>query len=64
MSASENNNTKGPNRYNLTPAQIQQKELEKLFEKIDKPVQIPTPLPKEKNVIPPPKDFVRNVSGK
>lgn len=54
----------GKNKHNLTPAQKQQKELEKLFERIDKPVQIPTPPPTDKNPVPPPKDFVRNVSGK
>ncbi|CEG65860.1 hypothetical protein RMATCC62417_02552 [Rhizopus microsporus] len=53
----------GKNKHNLTPAQKQQKELEKLFERIDKPVQIPTPPPTDKNPVPPPKDFVRNVSG-
>lgn len=54
----------GKNKHNLTPVQKQQKELEKLFERIDKPIQIPTPPPTDKNPIPPPKDFVRNVSGK
>jgi hypothetical protein len=51
------------NRHNLTALEEQQEKLNKLFEKIDKPVHIPDP-PKEKNEIQAPKDFVRNVSGK
>ena len=49
------------NRHNLTTAQQTQKQLEKLFQKIDKPVVIPE-TPKEKSVKAP-KDFVRNVPG-
>ncbi|KAI9483521.1 MAG: hypothetical protein EXX96DRAFT_558477 [Benjaminiella poitrasii] len=50
------------NKHNLTPLEVQQEKLNKLFEKIDKPVYIPEG-PKPKNLLPPPKDFVRNVSG-
>ncbi|KAI9243732.1 hypothetical protein BDA99DRAFT_315825 [Phascolomyces articulosus] len=49
------------NRHNLTTAQQTQKQLEKLFKKIDKPIAIPQSR-KEKSVKAP-KDFVRNVPG-
>ncbi|ORY95367.1 hypothetical protein BCR43DRAFT_492881 [Syncephalastrum racemosum] len=45
-----------------TQAQRQGEYLEKLFQKIDKPVNIPEP-PKEKSVVKAPKEFVRNVPG-
>ncbi|CAO3671520.1 unnamed protein product [Rhizopus stolonifer] len=60
---SKKETVKGPNRYNLTPAQVQQKELDRLFQKIDKPVNIPVPASEDSEFVPPPKDFVRNVSG-
>ncbi|KAI7893511.1 uncharacterized protein EV154DRAFT_144933 [Mucor mucedo] len=50
------------NKHILTPLELQQEKLEKLFEKIDKPVFIPEP-PKERNTLQAPKDFIRNVSG-
>lgn len=50
-------------KHVLTPLEAQQEKLDKLFEKIDKPVYIPEP-PKEKNIVQAPKDFIRNVSGK
>ncbi|KAI8391244.1 uncharacterized protein BYT42DRAFT_610491 [Radiomyces spectabilis] len=49
-------------RYNLTTAEEQQRRLEKLFQKIDKPVVIPE-RPKEKSSVKPPKEFVSNVPG-
>ncbi|KAI8138705.1 hypothetical protein BJV82DRAFT_630228 [Fennellomyces sp. T-0311] len=49
------------NRHNLTTTQQTQKHLEKLFQKIDKPIVLPE-APKEKSVKAP-KDFVRNVPG-
>lgn len=49
-------------KHVLTPLEAQQEKLDKLFEKIDKPVYIPEP-PKEKNIVQAPKDFIRNVSG-
>ncbi|KAG0172407.1 hypothetical protein DFQ28_004722 [Apophysomyces sp. BC1034] len=49
-------------RHNLTPAEIQQRQLGRLFENIDKPVNIPE-RPKEKSMLKQPKDFVRNVPG-
>lgn len=39
-----------------------QKQLEKLFQKIDRPVEIPE-RPKKESTIKPPKEFVRNVPG-
>lgn len=50
------------NKHNLTALEEQQEKLNRLFDKIDKPVYIPDP-PKEKNQLQAPKDFVRNVSG-
>ncbi|KAI7908063.1 uncharacterized protein BX663DRAFT_19196 [Cokeromyces recurvatus] len=50
------------NRHNLTPLEEQQERLNKLFEKIDKPVHIPE-RQQPRTALPPPKDFVRNVSG-
>lgn len=50
-------------KHILTPLEAQQEKLDKLFDKIDKPVYIPEP-PKEKNTLQAPKDFIRNVSGK
>ncbi|CEP18501.1 hypothetical protein [Parasitella parasitica] len=49
-------------KHNFTALEEQQEKLNRLFEKIDKPVYIPEK-PKEKNEIQAPKDFVRNVSG-
>ncbi|KAI9281026.1 hypothetical protein BY458DRAFT_487038 [Sporodiniella umbellata] len=54
---------KGNNRYNLTAAQVQQKELDRLFQKIDKPIPMPTVSQDGSPIVAPPKDFVRNVSG-
>ncbi|KAI8889830.1 DUF1168-domain-containing protein [Backusella circina FSU 941] len=54
--------TKKKNKHNLTALDEQQAKLDKLFEKIDKPVYIPDK-PKEKLNFSTPKDFVRNVSG-
>ncbi|KAI9022787.1 hypothetical protein CLU79DRAFT_835149 [Phycomyces nitens] len=48
-------------RYNLTPAELQQQQLEKLFKKIDKPVFIPEPSREKSSKEP--KEFVRNVPG-
>lgn len=48
-------------RHKLSVTQKTQQQLEKMFSRIDKPVNIPEP-PKEKS-IKPPKDFVRNVPG-
>ncbi|KAI8327107.1 hypothetical protein BD560DRAFT_295016, partial [Blakeslea trispora] len=46
----------------LTPQEEQQEKLNRLFEKIDKPVFIPNKH-EDKAFVPPPKDFVRNVAG-
>ncbi|KAG2225423.1 hypothetical protein INT45_010059 [Circinella minor] len=58
--AEEEENSK-VNRHNLTSTQQTQKQLEKLFKKIDKPIVIPETR-KDKSVKAP-KDFVRNVPG-
>lgn len=50
------------NRHIITPLEEQQEKLNRLFQKIDKPVYIPE-RPVEKNELQAPKDFVRNVSG-
>jgi DNA-binding PadR family transcriptional regulator len=50
------------NKHIITPLEEQQEKLNRLFQKIDKPVYIPEK-PKEKNQLQAPKDFVRNVSG-
>ncbi|GAN00996.1 PRKR-interacting protein 1 homolog [Mucor ambiguus] len=50
------------NRHIITPLEEQQEKLNRLFQKIDKPVYIPEK-PVEKNELQAPKDFVRNVSG-
>ncbi|KAF7730658.1 hypothetical protein EC973_001607 [Apophysomyces ossiformis] len=57
-----NNNAVKAKRHNLTPAEIQQRQLGRLFDNIDKPVHIPE-RPKEKSILKQPKDFVRNVPG-
>lgn len=62
MSNQEVDSTPKKNKHILTPLEVQQEKLEKLFEKMDKPVFIPEP-PKEKNTLQAPKDFIRNVSG-
>lgn len=59
----EQDTTPKKNRYNLSATEQQQNQLEKLFQNIDKPIVIPEK-PTDKVFIPPPKDFVRNVSGK
>jgi len=48
-------------KYNLTPAEIQRQQLEKLLKRVDKPVNIPEMVEKPK--LKPPKDIVRNVQG-
>ncbi|KAF9164082.1 hypothetical protein BGX21_000997 [Mortierella sp. AD011] len=53
---------KGPKKHHFTPLELQKKQLDKLLEKIDKPVLIPersnqTRAPKE------PRDYVKNVQG-
>lgn len=63
MSKVDDNQTEQQKKKHvLTPLEAQQEKLDKLFEKIDKPVYIPEP-PKEKNTLQAPKDFIRNVSG-
>ncbi|KAF9346890.1 hypothetical protein BGX26_001609 [Mortierella sp. AD094] len=58
----ETEDAKGPKKHHFTPLELQKKQLDKLLEKIDKPVHIPersnqTRGPKE------PKDYVKNVQG-
>ncbi|CAB4377552.1 DUF1168-domain-containing protein [Rhizophagus irregularis] len=52
---------KRTHKYNLTPAEIQRQQLEKLLKRVDKPVNIPEMVDKPK--LKPPKDIVRNVQG-
>jgi hypothetical protein len=52
---------KRAHKYNLTPAEIQRQQLEKLLKRVDKPVNIPEMTDKPK--LKPPKDIVRNVQG-
>lgn len=63
MSSQEVEITPKKNRHVLTPLELQQEKLEKLFEKIEKPVFIPEPPKEKKSTIQAPKDFIRNVSG-
>ncbi|KAF9350975.1 hypothetical protein BGX34_000890 [Mortierella sp. NVP85] len=52
----------GPKKHHFTPQELQKKQLDKLLEKIDKPVHIPSrPSPKKSNKEP--KDYVKNVQG-
>ncbi|KAI8967730.1 hypothetical protein BDF20DRAFT_898914 [Mycotypha africana] len=51
------------NKHNMTPLEKQQEKLNRLFQKMDKPVYIPEKPKDKKSIIAPPKDFVRNVSG-
>jgi hypothetical protein len=47
--------------HSLTLQEQQQRQLEKLFQRVDKPIVLPEP-PKEKSMKPPP-EIVRNVQG-
>ncbi|KAG0302478.1 hypothetical protein BGZ98_007472 [Dissophora globulifera] len=53
----------GPKKHHLTPLELQKKQLDKLLEKIDKPVHIPE-RPGQKNTSSrEPKNYVKNVQG-
>lgn len=52
----------GPKKHHFTPLELQKKQLDKLLEKIDKPVHIPE-RPNEKRTTKEPKDYVKNVQG-
>ncbi|RIA96810.1 hypothetical protein C1645_687510 [Glomus cerebriforme] len=60
-SENEEGSRKRIRKYNLTPAEIQRQQLEKLLKRVDKPVNIPEMVDKPK--LKPPKDIVRNVQG-
>lgn len=52
----------GPKKHHFTPQELQKKQLDKLLEKMEKPVHIPSrPSPKKSNKEP--KDYVKNVQG-
>lgn len=52
----------GPRKHHFTPLELQKKQLDKLLEKIDKPVHIPV-RPGQKKGNKEPKDYVKNVQG-
>ncbi|GJJ78080.1 hypothetical protein EMPS_10439 [Entomortierella parvispora] len=52
----------GPKKHHFTPLELQKKQLDKLLEKIDKPVLIPE-RPSQKQTTKEPKDYVKNVQG-
>ncbi|KAG9322509.1 hypothetical protein KVV02_001251 [Mortierella alpina] len=52
----------GPKKHHFTPLELQKKQLDKLLEKIDKPVHIPQ-RPNQKRTMKEPKDYVKNVQG-
>ncbi|KAG0052537.1 hypothetical protein BGZ83_002468 [Gryganskiella cystojenkinii] len=52
----------GPKKHHFTPLELQKKQLDKLLEKIDKPVHIPE-RPNPKKTSKEPKDYVKNVQG-
>ncbi|KAG0226708.1 hypothetical protein BGX31_007186 [Mortierella sp. GBA43] len=52
----------GPKKHHFTPLELQKKQLDKLLEKIDKPVHIPS-RPGQKKGNKEPKDYVKNVQG-
>lgn len=51
-----------PIKHHLTPLELQKKQLDKLLEKIDKPVRIPE-RPTAKPINREPKDYVKNIQG-
>lgn len=53
---------KGPKKHHFTPLELQKKQLDKLLEKIDKPVHIPE-RPNQARAPKEPKDYVKNVQG-
>ncbi|KAF9935225.1 hypothetical protein FBU30_006310 [Linnemannia zychae] len=53
---------RAPIKHHLTPLELQKKQLDKLLEKIDKPVRIPE-RPQAKPVNREPKDYVKNIQG-
>ncbi|KAF8939297.1 hypothetical protein EDD21DRAFT_89799 [Dissophora ornata] len=52
----------GPKKHHFTPLELQKKQLDKLLEKIDKPVHIPE-RPGQKQTNREPKNYVKNVQG-
>lgn len=52
----------GSKKHHFTPQELQKKQLDKLLEKIDKPVHIPS-RPSSKKSNKEPKDYVKNVQG-
>ncbi|KAG0371217.1 hypothetical protein BC939DRAFT_483495 [Gamsiella multidivaricata] len=52
----------GPKKHHFTPLELQKKQLDRLLEKIDKPIHIPE-RPNQKRTTREPKDYVKNVQG-
>ncbi|KAI1302822.1 hypothetical protein EDD11_005492 [Mortierella claussenii] len=53
----------GPKKHHLTPLELQKKQLDKLLEKIDKPVHIPERPGQKQPSNKEPKNYVKNVQG-
>lgn len=62
LSDDESNAERTPIKHHLTPLELQKKQLDKLLEKIDKPVRIPE-RPTAKPINREPKDYVKNIQG-
>ncbi|KAF9919511.1 hypothetical protein BGZ65_012071 [Modicella reniformis] len=60
--SSDDESPAGPKKHHFTPLELQRKQLDKLLEKIDKPVHIPG-RPNQKKGNKEPKDYVKNVQG-
>ncbi|KAF9428896.1 hypothetical protein BGZ94_000617 [Podila epigama] len=53
----------GPKKHHFEPIELQKKQLDKLLERIDKPVHIPERPSQKKLSTREPKDYVKNVQG-
>lgn len=62
LSDDESSEPRAPIKHHLTPLELQKKQLDKLLEKIDKPVRIPE-RPHAKPINREPKDYVKNIQG-
>ncbi|KAF9149391.1 hypothetical protein BG015_008819 [Linnemannia schmuckeri] len=62
LSDDESTTERTPIKHHLTPLELQKKQLDKLLEKIDKPVRIPE-RPRAKPINREPKDYVKNIQG-
>ncbi|KAG0080752.1 hypothetical protein BGZ90_011400 [Linnemannia elongata] len=62
LSDDESSEPRAPIKHHLTPLELQKKQLDKLLEKIEKPVRIPE-RPQAKPINREPKDYVKNIQG-